>query len=591
MKSLEPNSEESLIGYLRRVAHANAYAHISDLYSYLGASYGRPMIENLGELTHTLGISVSSLEEISPHHSPTRPANQWHFQHSRIDPYCPECLKSDATWRQDWRHCFVTSCAEHQILLIDECPRCSTSTSPNVGGYLRCDCAFEFATTHQTPAGPFENWIGHGISGGSVANGDVSSYGPWSEDFPADFSSFLQFVSSSSLSLRTEKPGKSPLPKTLAEARVFLGATEPLFLDWPNGFNAHVRNRINSGDPSANSAPARLGKWYQRLMQFRGEAYQPFHDQLALIIGEEFDGTYTGQPVGDRAWISATEAAKMLAVRSERVVAAVAAGKLQGRLAKTGLGHTHTTVLRADVEVAKQNKDTFVTAKLAMGFLGVGKRQFELLKDAGLVREEMTADLPVFAPGRFNQSQIEALSKTIREAAQVQTDGETIPFREINLRKTTDRSALISFYKDVASRKIRPVIAPMNASLGEFQFAKADIERSLQPGVENIQWTAHQVAQFAGWKHEVVTHWCKLGLLKSTAKPHGSERKYMISPADLVSFQKKYVVLADLAAEHGTTSPALLRKLKGQNIEVVGAKKVGATSRGALLEISNIGRI
>jgi hypothetical protein len=300
---------------------------------------------------------------------------------------------------------------------------------------------------------------------------------------------------------------------------------EPIFRDWPNGFDEHVRSRLNTGDPSANSAPARLGKWYQRLMQFKGEAYRPFHDRLARIVSEEFEGAYAGQSVGNRAWISASEAGRLLRVRSERVVAAVAAGKLQGRLAKTGLGHTHTTVLRADINIAKKNKDTFVTAKSAMSFLGVGKKQFQLLKDAGVVREHETANLPLFAPGAFNRLLLETLSNTVRETAQEQADSETIPFRDINLRKTTDRSALISFYQGVCDGQIKPVVAQPNSPLADFCFAKRDIDRSLQSGVENVQWTAQQVAQFSGWKPEVVTHWCKLGLLKSAAKPHGAQYK------------------------------------------------------------------
>ena len=113
-------------------------------------------------------------------------------------------------------------------------------------------------------------------------------------------------------------------------------------------------------------------------MRFNGDAYEDVHAQLSAGIAEHFQGPYAGKPVVERAWISATEAAHILKVRGERVVAAVASGKLEGKQAHSGHGHKHTMVPRAAVEGLKIDRAKYLTAKSAMEMLGVGKAQFRI---------------------------------------------------------------------------------------------------------------------------------------------------------------------------------------------------------------------
>ncbi len=102
-------------------------------------------------------------------------------------------------------------------------------------------------------------------------------------------------------------------------------------------------------------------------------------------------------------------------------------------------------------------------------------------------------------------------------------------------------------------------------------------------------YTAKDVAALTGWKHECVTHWCKLGLLNSSRARRGGADTFDISAKDLVEFQKRYVVLADLARDLGTSSRALRLALLEKGAEIIGEKATEATTRCALVRTSSMG--
>ncbi|CUH45107.1 hypothetical protein [Ruegeria atlantica] len=329
-------------------------------------------------------------------------------------------------------------------------------------------------------------------------------------------------------------------------------------------------------------------EWYQRLMAYRGEAFEPIHDRLQHMVAQHFRGTYSVGKPRDRTWISATEASRILGVRTERVVAAVASGVLAGRQSSSGYGHKHTMVQRDEVEDLIATRRNYLSAKDAMSFLGVGKSQFQLIQEAGMIARDDSGTLPVFADGPFDLRKLKIRLGEIRSMSQEKPRGDMVAFREINLRRTTDRSALLSFYKHVFEGAITPAYANQHGTLGDFLFAEDDINRALRPSSMAIEWSAHQVAEITGWKAEVVVHWCRKGLLKSNSSPHASKEKFMVSPESLSAFQREFVPLADLARQKGTSGKALRARLQAAGLVMLGEKKVGATSRGSLVRIAEL---
>lgn len=589
MRSAPPLHGESLVGFLRRLANLNAFSHVAEFYSHIGLPYGRPMLEDLPGLAETLGVDEASLCAIAPRTQPCDPALEWRFQRSQIDPVCPSCMAEGKPWRQHWRHSFVSACDVHKILLLDQCPRCKTTFSTTVGGLKSCECGLPFETMVAPHATEFEAWVAQLLARAPQAQDGVGSFGPWSDDAPSDFASFLFFLASNEQKTRSGKEGKTSLPVTISDTRMFLAQAEPWLRSWPRGFLGKLAQRLSEGDPNSSSAPARLGKWYQRLMRFSGDAYAGIHNQLSAGIAEHFQGPYAGRSVDDRAWISATEAARVLNVRGERIVAAVASGKLEGRQAHSGHGHKHTMVLREVVEGLKIDRVRYLTAKSAMEMLGVGKAQFRILQDAGLVSRLPTSELPPLVEGPFLSNDLLVLVDGIRvNQKAVVPCSETLRFSDLNLRRTTQKLKLIAVFKAIQTGAIRPVSAPPEKPLGLFEFACEDIDARFTEAAKPGPWTAHQVAELTGWKAEVVTHWCREGLLEAFQENDGRQVRYLIAPQALATFQRTFIPIADLARDRHTSSRALRKKLIENGGRVCGEKVVGDTSRGALVRIAEL---
>ena len=277
-------------------------------------------------------------------------------------------------------------------------------------------------------------------------------------------------------------------------------------------------------------------------MRFNGDAYEDVHAQLSAGIAEHFQGPYAGKPVVERAWISATEAAHILKVRGERVVAAVASGKPEGKQAHSGHGHKHTMVPRAAVEGLKIDRAKYLTAKSAMEMLGVGKAQFRILQDAGLVSRLPSSELPLLVEGPFLSDDLLVLVENIRSNQRTTSSFlETLRFSDLNLRRTTQKSKLIAVLKAIQTGAIQSVTAPSDQPLGMFEFACDDIDVCFAEASKPALMTAYQVAELTGWKPEVVTHWCKKGLLEARQENEGRQIRYLIEPKALVVFQRTYI--------------------------------------------------
>lgn len=583
LRTSDPLPCESLTGFLRRLADLNAYKHVGAFLGRLELRYGRRMIEDLPGLAAKLGVTASGLREISPRARPTRPALEWRFQRSRCDPVCPDCIADGRIWQQAWRHSLVTACPEHKIRLQAICPRCWTSLAPGAGGYQTCECGLALEAFPRDAASDGECQISGLISGVAGA----AHPAPFVGETPLDIANFLYFLSTSELQGSTAKPGKTPLPRTVEDAVEFIRPVANFLADWPVNFDAHVRTRLHAGPPDANSAPERLGAWYQRLMKFRAPAYEPFRARVGEIINETFEGAYAGALAdsGQRSWVSAAAAARDIGVRAERLVAEVANGRVPGRQHHSGLGHRHTQVPAEAVEAIKVDRERFFSAKAAAEHLGVGKKYFMMLREAGLVVEIPMGERPPLTDGGFDRDALTALVSGIRDSGRGrQTGGKMIPFREISLRRTTDRAGLLTLLRAVANGEIRPSVALPEHRLGDILFDAAQISEFLETAKSPKPYTALEVAEITGWKHECVTHWCKQGLLHSTAGRRGGAETMLIRPEELAEFQCRYAVVADMARMLSTSSRHLLHRLQTAGVPAVGAKAVDGSRRCLLVD-------
>ena len=404
----------------------------------------------------------------------------------------------------------------------------------------------------------------------------------------AGIGQFLFFLASRERASVTGKPGKSALPVGVAASREFLAPLNAILADWPAGFDDLVRRRLSAGDQSQETAAGRLGNWYHGLMRFSGEAYQPFRERLLTVVQETLGDHYLKVPSADAAevpWMSAAAAAARLGVRPERIIEAVASGEIEGRIRCTGFGHRHCSVSSDTVAAIEQDRARFRDARAMAAMLGISRGQLRLLGEAGLLPTAPTR--PVLTDGTIDSVALgETVARTRSEARA--RPGRTIAFASINLRRTTDRAALIETLRSIFGSSVTPVFAAEDAPLGDFEFLASDIDAELARLRRGHGWTAEQVAEITGWKEQCVSEWCRQGLIEAAPFARSRGTGYTIAPEALAGFQAKFVTVAALAREASCSPRGMLSRLAESGVATCGSLAEGGARRGHLVRIADL---
>jgi hypothetical protein len=404
----------------------------------------------------------------------------------------------------------------------------------------------------------------------------------------------LWFLSSYLARTRTGKEGKAPRPRTLEETRAFLARVEPILMNWPRAFDDHVYQRWEAPGAEGLTAAARLGPWYRGLLQQKGRLSDVLRSRCIDVVGSVCGDTYkTSRHGGPSEWVSATEAGRLLGIRAERIVEAARGGFLAAKQGRSGTGHRHTIVRTQDVDVIRTLREEAATKEKVRTILGLSRKQFDLLEEASFFGEQCRTTQHPCVDGTYSLEQIrqatgQILNQIPRER---ETSGRTISFREINLRRTTDRKALLHIYRRIADGEIRPIGGEQAGALGDAQFDAAEIDDVLQQYGGASAWTAGDVAKFTGWKPECVTGWCEQGLIRAAKGKRGPLNVWQISEKALAAFQREFLVVSDLAKEGMTTSRKILASLELHGIKSIGSLPAGASSRGHLIRTRDFSRV
>lgn len=587
---MTPLEDESLLGFIKRRSDAEGFPDAGGYLTMLGQAYGRAAFEKADDLATALDLELSMLEPLLPANEAGDPALSWPFHRMHRDPVCPTCLADRRPRRKEWRHQLVSACAEHGCRLIDRCPACLAPLTLTNDGYAGCLCGADYGAAKIEAATPLELEVARLIAGRTsrLAGVDLE------QEDALDAVPTLWFLSSYLALARTGKEGKATRPRTLEETRDFLAAVEPLLMNWPDAFDDHVRERWNAPGAEGLTAAARLGSWYRSLLQQQGRLGDVLRSRCITVVGSVCGDTYkTSRHVEGSSWVSATEAGRLLGIRADRIVEAARSGFIEAKQGRSGTGHRHTIVRTQDVDVIRTLREEAATKEKVRTILGLSRKQFDLLEEASFFGEQCRTPRHPCVDGTYSLKQIRQATEQILNHIPLEREssGRMISFREINLRRTTDRKALLQIYQRIANREIRPVAGEQADTLGDAQFDVAEIDHFLRQYGGASAWTAGDIAKFTGWKPDCVTGWCEQGLIRATKGKRGSLSVWQISEKALAAFQREFLVVSDLAKEGGTSSRKILASLEHHGITSVGSQLSGVSSRGHLLRTSDLSRI
>lgn len=591
-----PESTEGPIEYLRRLAFRNDY---SDWQSLVRAAQLNPSLnalwKNKPALCKALGLEPGWLDTVMP---PTNSGTGLHdtfFRRTSIDAICPHCLKEHDHLHQAWTHSLISACPDHGTALIDTCPSCGDHLSHKRFNPSICDCGYDLREATTMPASSFEIWTSARLAGdmrpceGHQEIGTQEDYAGLGKLL---FSLAIRIDPSSKV-----KPGKTSRPHELGQTRALMAAIQPLFEAWPQGFNAHVRDRLKAGNPAVFSPSGRLGAWYAALHNLcrKANAFEPLWTAFSDAMIDHFDGNLRGQqvlkpsPERERRFVPTAEAARLIGIPPNKLSAALKSGLVAGHISKQGTAYTLALMDRAEVERVRTERACWITASAAATIAGVPPSVISHLIEAGLLTRDNRWAQDILKGGPIKKACIQTLLETLISLVEPRETPESLRFGQLIGRRTTDKKGIHRLYQAIASGDVRAVRYTPGFGLDGLTFATDDVRRYLgSVGLTNGM-TLTQLEKANGWKYEALSHWAQIGLLKTEEVLLQGRSARLVTNTALAEFHRTWVPVSDLAQALNTKSSALTAKIIERGISIHGTLTLpSGAKRGGLVSFADL---
>lgn len=594
-----PERTEGPIEYMRRLSVRNGYGDWRSLVRATGVNPSlNALWKNKPILADAFGLDPAWLEGVMPPAVAGLGLHDPFFRRTSSDAVCPQCLAEADHLHHAWSHSLVSACPDHGTALIDTCPSCGQALSDSRFDLASCDCGYPLHEATAPSASPFELWVSARLAGDMRPIKGLPEIGA-----PEDYIGLGKLLFSLAIRLDPSekvKPGKTSRPHDLAQTRALIESIHPLFKAWPQGFNAHVRDRLAAGNPAVFSPSGRLGAWYMALHNAsqKASAFAPLWTAFSDAMIDHFDGNLRGQrvltpsPDRERRFVSVAEAARLIGVSAPKLGTALKAGIVTGHVSKRGTAYTLALMDREEVERIRTERARWITANDAAVAAGVPASVISHLVEAGLLTGDNLWSLDILKSGAIERASAERLLEHLKSFVVPREVTETLRFGQLLGRRTTDSKGIRKLYQAIHAGEIRATGYTPGCGLDGLTFAADEIRRYLGSVSLTDGMTLTQLEKATGWKYEAVSHWAQSGLLKTIdVLLHGRSARLVTNTA-VADFRRMWIPVSDLAQALGTKSSALTAKIAQRGIPIHGQLTLpSGAKRGGLLKLADLGAL
>ena len=595
-----PYADESLAGFVGRWARGNVLSSRVNLLDVIDVSRAiRIFPADLEKLASSLDVDLPVLEAIAPSSEPVRPALRRSYTRPDSEAVCPHCLSHASYSRQLWSHCLATACPTHGTRLIDQCQSCSKDIRHNRPVTHLCDCGSDLRLQTTVAASAAE------VDFSLLLMGEH----PKSEIFPLllkfgipreldlYFWGLANHFGSSSGGKSLTKAGKLPIPKSVIQAVGRLGPLFDLFEDWPNRFDARLKEMMEAMPTGGSTGvAAKLGRWYFFLFRtFPHDAFAPLRLAAANRIVQSHDGllnarTHSVQDIAtvQKNWFSVKEASVELRVSVDRINDGIDRCLILARVHDEAVGYRQRFLSFKEITRLKQVQFEHISDVDAKSLLNVPKAVYSLMCQAGWITRLDVNDIAPVVSGYIQHEPLLALIKRLRTIAQANKDRKivaSISLRELNFRRTTNLPRLIDLFRAIAAGELIPVDHDDCLSIGGLMFAQDEVDQRIASWFVERGLTIQQVSALTGAHFDAVRGWVEAKLLPATREPLEQGAPWIIDLRDLVTFLQTYAPLARHAKTCSSSTRGLVTRLR--NIGVTPLASEGA-ERGVLVKLADV---
>ena len=426
---LDPFADESLPGFVMRMADNHGYGKPLDLLKVLGPGLTTLRLAALRGSTHEgmadyLALSPGELDQLCYGSGP----NYRIFGHELHDDlvvlgrrkFCPACIGEAPYHRAFWDLTLATVCPVHAVRLVDRCPHCERTLNWKAGPITSCSSSRCAGDLHWAEAVPVPGTEMGGVRGlhRLMHTGECSEFGAPVRALPVGEQIRLMFHlgclarGREAISRPTDFARLHP-----GEVHLVLDAGWRMCSDWPSAFHAFLdsrreRARERKGRYGVHKHFGHLHRWLEGSLKCsafpethrvprnaehcgRDKVGEPF----ARLLADELRGYIvacpelaTRAPELRRARSAADLEHRFITMAEAREVLGASSKTMHALATKHGLylvppsGHGAPALLRADlVHDLHQERSRLLTREDVRRMLGSGKRTVDKLREAGLL--------------------------------------------------------------------------------------------------------------------------------------------------------------------------------------------------------------
>jgi hypothetical protein len=562
-----PLSDEGLNGFLLKLAAGNKLTAINKLWNGGKFSLAALMV-SLGLQENTAGLQRLFRQRDNVGNRPL-----WNLRTSR---YCPDCLREQSYWRQEWELSLMTVCHRHGGTLVEVCAACDHTLTWRRSALLSCTCGHDLCRATTKQADEKESRLAQILA--NKLHGEDSDI-TYLQSLDLKQLHFLIITlgvyanPAARLALREQKID------SLNEAQSLVNTASDVLLNWPKGFY-QMLDRIQKSYSTDESARLgqRFGRFYSYLYDHHkgpefGFLLHAFENYLEKNWRHALAGRnkrLSGRLRNKHIWVPASTIAKELGAGLKQITSLIENGEIESSQVRTTKGRTVLCINRQQLDLIRGLLKDRIDLKMAAGLLGVQETRVRQLLEHHLLGRVISPKENGSGRWRISRSALE----------QILILGSDLP----------DWHSSESLGKNGLGHALRywlhkPYLFPrLIIAVIKEEILPTAIDKS-KPGLRAWvfdstglrQWVSDQIrgkrngalaipeaAKYLKIKQEVAYHLVKAGFLETIIEQDSLIR--LIDLAGLEEFKRTYVLGAELSRQLKISPKHLSDVLKKENV-------------------------
>ncbi|MGV8861907.1 MAG: TniQ family protein [Pseudomonas sp.] len=547
-----PQRDESLLGYLQRLAGANGLAGDELIKAFEQAEAGDIAVWFSRFEPPVSWPSVS--EELRE--PKTKALKVWSLRHKR---YCACCLAESAYWKESWDLTLVTTCSLHGVQLQDKCPGCSVkinhgamlANSCKSCGYLLTELIVEIPTADSHSA-----WMTTALEAKLSENFKLGNSG-------LDALSYEQLhVLSSRLAVRSvrsdcTKPLKVAGSGSLEVSRHLAQAAGQILENWPRAFR----------DLLSDLRDTRSNEKDWKLASAFGPIYRDIHHDLVApcfdFVRTEFESYVKDEwhapisrrnrylsekTIQDHRWVSIDEAARLTGLLRSFIKRLHDHGELDSREIVHSCGRKSKVIDVVQLRELSLRMQGSVNMRQAAKLLHINLDRVRQLISSGMLR---------FYGGRPKHGEnwlidVDSIGTLRPESIEPAAGSGFVTVNYLAKHHLPAGGGLVELIKAIQAGQLQAFSdGDGKVMLGHWlintQALKKWIWNVFQKASDFPGITVCKAAVLLGVKQEVAYALVRLGILWSTPIKSGRRTLQMVLPKAIEKFRRRYILGPELS--------------------------------------------